>query len=492
MQSQTLTQTITLLVGDTTADGGTLASTGINSTVFIAIAFTLILSAILLYRFATRRGILRSISSFRNLGIFAFLALGIISLALNLSTVSAAPTLTIASNQSNLNITIPKGGGTATTTTTMTTSTANATGYTLTASLEAEEPGIGIALKGGDVTTNTALAAGETPLTLKSTNTANTGDATDTTAVELSFTIDSTVTEGTKELKLTYKATDNESAGPVTPPTPTTMQSLTQDYCTNHMTIYNGTNEDAILTLQDNRGATPADYRTYQVAKLADNKCWMLNNLKLGSTSSSITLTPADSNVSSNFTLPRVTATDIPDFDPWGAHESYFDQPYAFGSVPGDTGSGATNYGYLYNWSAATAGESRTSMPGDGTNDNVASYSICPANWRLPTGGYDATWENAIGDFPDLDRAFGGTGMNHAHQGPSQSPWLDTGPFKGALAGGWGGGFYDQGSYGFLWSRSAHPSYSDTTFNAVFNSDEVNPGNYEGRYGGLGVRCLLD
>jgi hypothetical protein len=61
-----------------------------------------------------------------------------------------------------------------------------------------------------------------------------------------------------------------------------------------------------ILTLADNRGATPADYRTYRIAKLADNKCWMLDNLKLGSTTGTTTLTPSDSNITSNFTLPQV------------------------------------------------------------------------------------------------------------------------------------------------------------------------------------------
>ena len=352
----------------------------------------------------------------------------------------------------------------------MTTSTANATGYTLTASLEAEELGIGIALKGGDVTTNTALAAGETPLTLKSTNTANTGDATDTTAVELSFTIDSTVTEGTKELKLTYKATDNESAGPVTPPTPTTMQSLTQDYCTNHMTIYNGTNEDAILTLQDNRGATPADYRTYQVAKLADNKCWMLDNLKLGSTTGTTTLTSADSNVASNFTLPQVGGNNTLDYD----------NPRAYGPVPGDTGNGATNYGYLYNWSAATAGETQASI----TSGNAA-HSICARGWRLPTGGTG-------GDFAQLDQAFGGSGTGSWSGEANIAQWQHNGPFKGVFAGGWWGDFRYQGGWGYLWSSSAFPGLSGLAFGASFDAGSVRPGYDGGRIGGVGVRCLLN
>ena len=467
MQSQTLTQTITLLVGDATAGGGTLASTGINSTVFIAIAFTLILSAILLYRFATRRGILRSISSFRNLGIFVLLALGLISLALNLSTVSAAPALILASNQSNLTITIPKGGGKATTTTTMTTSTANATGYTLTASLEAEEPGIGIALKGGSVATSTPLTASASPLTLATTTDANISPATDATNVELSFTIDVTVTEGTKELKLIYAATDNDPAGPSAP---LTMQTMTQDYCTNSTTIYDGTNEDAILTLADNRGTTPADYRTYRIAKLADNKCWMLDNLKLGSTSGTTTLTSADSNVSSNFTLPQVQT---------GGSASY-DTPTVSGPVPGDTGSGATNYGYLYNWSAATAGETRTSI----TTGNAA-HSICARGWRLPTGGTG-------GDFAQLDQAFGGAGTSSTSGEPNIAQWQHTGPFKGVFAGYWSMSLYEQGSSGVLWSSAADPVWSTNAFYVYLDASEVYLGDINGRANGLGVRCLLN
>src|SRR5690606_888026 len=114
------------------------------------------------------------------------------------------------------------------------------------------------------------------------------------------------------------------------------MQSMVSAHCAS-LTTFTGTNEEAIISLTDNRGGTE---RTYQVAKLADGNCWMLNNLKLGSTTGSITLTPSDSNVATNFTLPQLIASGSADYD----------NPQAIGPVPGDTGSGATNYGYLYNW----------------------------------------------------------------------------------------------------------------------------------------------
>ncbi len=422
------------------------------------------------------------LNNFKNLTVFTLLTLSITSLAFSLPTVSAAPTLTLATNQQTLNLTIPKGGGTATTTTTITTSTLNDTGYILTAALEAAEPGIGIELKGGNITTNTPLTAAtsETPLTLATTTEANSSDpesssATDTTTVDLTFTVDSTVTEGTKQLKLIYKAVDNEPATNTEPVAPTTMQTMTKDYCTNHMTIYDGTNPSAILTLQDNRGATPADYRTYEVAKLADNNCWMLENLKLGSTTGTLTLTSADTDIASDFVLPQVVTTGTPSYD----------DPGVYGPVPGDTGSGATNYGYLYNWPAATAGESRTSMPA-GSGD--APYSICAAGWKLPTGD---VW----GEFAELDMAFGGTG-SYASFGPSLNSWRYNGPFKGQLAGRWDNGFWAYGSFGQgrWWSGSVSSSTGYALGVRVPNSSsgDLFPGDGEAlRTYGFSLRCIL-
>lgn len=115
------------------------------------------------------------------------------------------------------------------------------------------------------------------------------------------------------------------------------MQSFTTAQC-NALPVYTGANESAVIGLTDSRGGTT---RTYQVAKLADDKCWMLDNLKLGSTTGVINLTSSDTNLTTktSFTLPQLVVA--------GSESS--DIPYAYGPVTGDTGSGATNYGYLYN-----------------------------------------------------------------------------------------------------------------------------------------------
>ncbi|MFO0862281.1 MAG: LPXTG cell wall anchor domain-containing protein [Candidatus Saccharibacteria bacterium] len=447
---ESITQTINIVIGGEA--GGNLANTGANTTLYTAIGVSLIAVAVLFLfsRMPRVRTKLRKLS-FRSIATFAFLSVATIGLGLNLSSVSAAPTLSLGANQDTLTVTVPEGGGTATTTTAITTGTTNPTGYSLTAALTEAEPGIAIKLKGGNITTSTALEPGAPALTLKTTDSASSND---TTEVTLDFTIDSTVTAGQKELKLTYSATDNETP---LPPTPTTMQEMTTSYCENYMTIYNGSNQDAILTLTDTR----ANNQTYEVAKLADGNCWMLNNLKLGSTTSTLELTPADTNIASNFTLPQVVTTGTADYD----------NPGAYGPAPGDTGAGETNYGYLYNWSAATAGESRTSMPAGSGN---APYSICPANWRLPTGG-------SGGEFAALYTALGSS--------PAQ--WNYPGPFQGTFAGVWWEGFYGQGDYGDLWSASAFPVDASSAFGADFSAGSVVPGGGVDRDGGLSVRCLL-
>ena len=212
----------------------------------------------------------------------------------------------------------------------------------------------------------------------------------------------------------------------------------------------------------------------------------MLNNLKLGSTTGTITLTPADTNTASNFTLPQLYS---------GTSNSYisYDTPYAYGPVPGDTGSGATNYGYLYNWPAATAGETQATMPAGSGN---APHSICPAGWRLPGGGS----ANGTGnEFSILNAKMAGFSNNQdsAYLNDNNyynyySNWKNTGPFKGAFSGNWWGGFGVQGDGGVFWSRSAHPGGSGYAFFADFGADGVNPGASNRRGYGIGVRCLLN
>ena len=198
----------------------------------------------------------------------------------------------------------------------------------------------------------------------------------------------------------------------------------------------------------------------------------MLGSLKLGSTSTSITLTPSDANITSSFMLPQVAETIMPEED----------RPEIYGPIPGDSGSGATNYGYLYNWPAATAGATTT-----GVTSGSAPHSICPAGWRLPTGG---VYESGQGEFAELDRLFGGAG-NYQNSGPSETKWGYDGPFKGVFAGYARYSIMSSGNYGSLWS-STTSNMSTYAAAMTIQSGYLSPTGYAQRMEGLAVRCLVN
>jgi hypothetical protein len=255
------------------------------------------------------------------------------------------------------------------------------------------------------------------------------------------------------------------------------MSSLTKAQCLG-MTEYNGTNPEDILTLRDPRG----EGQNYQVAKLADDNCWMLNNLKLGSTTSSIPLNSTDTNLpdGTTYSLPMI---DNDQTDP--DHDYDIPRVYSFwddttspqdGSVKSD-GIDRIDitkddfYGYHYNWCAVTASDTGDPTCQDSVDDD-ANRDICPRGWKLPT--YIGTQS-----FLNLDSRYNSIPANFQF----------TGPFKGVFAG-WrdGSSWSDQGDYGYWWS-STHDSSSDVLVFSVYASG-VSPG-YLNRYYGLSVRCLL-
>jgi uncharacterized protein (TIGR02145 family) len=306
------------------------------------------------------------------------------------------------------------------------------------------------------------------------------------------MTVDTTLNGAAKTLAVDVTIPNGSVSGDYTaeivyayPATPTYMQDLTASQCA-ALTTWDGANGE-ILVLKDKR-----DEKEYNVAKLADGKCWMLNNLRLGSESATMALTSTTSNISSNWTLPQVVTTSNYDYD----------IAHVYGPVTGDTGTGATDYGYLYNWCAATAGGTASggantctaggTMPADSTGD------VCPANWRLPKGGnYDQTGN----EFSNLVATLAGYPSNTDAGFTGAFDWgstfvagiQPTGAFRGNYSGSWYGSFYDQGDYGYWWSGSAYPSYSYSAFGLVVNTwGYVDPVDADDRDFGFAVRCLLN
>lgn len=257
---------------------------------------------------------------------------------------------------------------------------------------------------------------------------------------------------------------------------PVPMQSFTRAMC-NAMTTFTGSNNEALRTGTDSRGGTT---RSYKIGKLADGNCWMLDNLKLGSSAGTMMLTSLDTNLTnrSSFTFPQVITS---------TSDSSYDDPRAYGPVPGDTGSGETNYGYMYNWAAATAGESQATHPDTASN---APNSICPKNWRLPTGDY-------TGEFAMLNAKMNNPSSTNpsSNQGTGYyQNWQHTSPFRGVLSGSWskGSSFTSQGSYGNLWSSSAYSPGTSLARYVYFSATDVNPNIFNGRSAGFAIRCLLN
>ncbi len=114
------------------------------------------------------------------------------------------------------------------------------------------------------------------------------------------------------------------------------------------------------------------DGSTYTVKKLADEKCWMTDNLIL----ENYELSSSDSNIPSGetFTLPIGHNPPLVD---GSTSDLYID----------------ATYGGYYNYYAATAGWGTGATVGNSPKD------ICPKGWHLPTG-------DSNGDFATLKAAY--------------------------------------------------------------------------------------
>jgi uncharacterized protein (TIGR02145 family) len=262
------------------------------------------------------------------------------------------------------------------------------------------------------------------------------------------------------------------------------------------MQVYtNNNDDDKLMALTDIR-----DGQVYLVGKLADGNCWMLNNLKLGSLVNDITLTPADTNVTTDWVLPRIDNTNV---------NPYYDAPRLYAFVAGQSNFSTTKpnseevnidskdfAGYYYNWCAATAGTLSTTCTPQIVMPTDAVQDICPAGWRIPKGGNAGDTSN---EFDQLSAKMAGYTDN---QGQYEDDFdyfdptfienfLFEGPFRGVLAGS-GGSWVNLGLYGYIWSMSYTTYSAQNAFGLSFAESSIIPvWRGGGRGASLSVRCLL-
>ncbi len=296
-----------------------------------------------------------------------------------------------------------------------------------------------------------------------------------------------------------------------------TMQTFTAADCQNlSQTTFNTstgkitTPAGSVIALKDQR-----DNNVYTIARLADGKCWMTENLRLEAENtvgnnqydSSVTnqslsqnyggvFTGLDSSENANFTN-STTATPNNLYNSTNITGSY--TGYRFPRYNNNNtktsltasynGTGSTtyyswySYGNYYTWAAAMA---NTDYITSSSTSEATNTSICPTNWSLPTNG------STTKDFGTLSRSYDGSGENQSGTGTGDimsnrfrsfpNNFLYSGNFNGSSA-------YLRGSYGYYWSRSAY--VSNYSYNLTLVSTGLFPSfNYD-KYFGFSVRCLI-
>ncbi len=166
----------------------------------------------------------------------------------------------------------------------------------------------------------------------------------------------------------------------------TTMQNLAAATCLYYPTAVKDSRDDEI----------------YYIQRLADGNCWMLDNMRLGG-SSSITLTQNDSNVG-GFTgtvvngqpvIVPLTSYTLP-ASSWSLTET---QPKIYAGEKNNTdsthyGPGSGKTGVLYNPCVVTSGNFCSS-----SSSSSSDFDICPAGWRLPTAIPNGEFQTLMDDY---------------------------------------------------------------------------------------------
>ena len=254
------------------------------------------------------------------------------------------------------------------------------------------------------------------------------------------------------------------------------------EYCTNTQT-------GVTALLKDSR-----DDKQYRVRKLKDGKCWMIDNLRLGTAGQALTLTTADSNVNSTKTIPaaQIVNSGTTKWDngssttqaQYQTYHIYNREDATFTETTDTQGTyydvSGNDYGNLYNWWTATAGSGIYNT----SKDTEVSESICPKGWVLPKNATGA------GSFYTLYQSYNSQSLMTT-VAAKDSTVADRGPeFK--LAGYYNGGAKYAGSEGNYWSRTAY-GYDGSSYRAYYlslDTSDVVPQGYYYQYRGYSVRCI--
>ena len=241
------------------------------------------------------------------------------------------------------------------------------------------------------------------------------------------------------------------------------------------------------------------DNTIYNVGKLADGKCWLLDNLALDLTNSTVlnNMTPSNTNASTtsltslrsgNRSAGDQYATDgVSNWTSgYGSNSAPLINMASKDVVPSNApanSKGNNKVGGYYNYCAASAGSyCYGDGPQFGTSSGNATEDICPAGWRMPTGGSD-------GEYKGLFIALTGN-----------TDWRTTdetevNAYRTALSVPLSGYSYngsarDQGVYGHFWSSTRSGPFDMYYLHVETGGVKVDYG-YDRPSNGDSVRCLV-
>ena len=266
-------------------------------------------------------------------------------------------------------------------------------------------------------------------------------------------------------------------------------------------------NLSSVSALTDQR-----DNNTYAIAKLADGKCWMIENMRLDNTATGNSdgslaqgyggqfagLASPESPWANNIT----TANSLYSTD--GADDTinigtsnagyrfprYNNQNTSDRASAPATGANTYSYGNYYTWASAIADTTHY------TSGDHNTTSICPTGWQIPLGNTstgdiaqgESDTANRVGGFSYLDRKMGGTGKTQSTAADSLR-WRKY-PVNFVYSGYVGSGSVnDRGFLGLYWSSTANSS--SYAYDLYFNNSIVYPGtSYGDKYLGRAIRCV--
>ena len=274
------------------------------------------------------------------------------------------------------------------------------------------------------------------------------------------------------------------------------------------------------------------DNNTYAIAKLADGKCWMIENMRLDNTNSDNSTGALAQGYATNTTYGNFAGLANPE-SPWANNSTTANSLYSTDGADNTTNIGTTNAGYrfprynnqntasrasspatsantysygnYYTWAAAIADLNNYTS----NNASVTSTSICPNGWRLPTGGQ--TTVNTTADFYTLGKSimkdssgnsiepdqnasggygyYGNSVTNAANKTATAAirSYPNNFLYSGLV---YSGSVGDRGSYGNYWSSTAYDS--NYAYYLYLYSSNVYPGTDGSvKYYGGSIRCLM-